>query len=519
MNGVAVRPLRQAMDELFDFTSQHCAPHSQLQSLEKLSNQKRAALDTPMRVAFVGRSNAGKSTMLNAFLGEHLAETGNGELTNNVSWIRHGNGKEIRVHLANGGVERHSMEDLRALTTHRSGHSLSEKIQYLEFERPIEMLRKFDLIDTPGLHSFYGTDSRNTQKLLTEEETRPHALVLLFAETLRQDDLVELEKFHQVAGSVMNGLTAIGGLNKVDVYENEKTGALQQGQRVIEQIANKHPQAYRSMFSIIPVVGQSAYGGQLLTQEDLQLLGDLSRTPSDQLQILLQSKKWFCRDLPEYPSLPPAADRERLVSKLDLFGVKRAIEAVLEGVEPDRIAAHLVHVSGVEKLRDLVISHFGNRAYLIKVRAALGALHERGFQLHSLPGDPGRIARDVVNLVQRIELREPRFREFLLLEKHYAGKLELSASEVEDLLLVTGEKGPSCALRLGLESEATVERMVQAATKRLNYWRAVGSDPFGEMERRECAAKLTDSYGHILNRIREAIKHSKAAEELLAYEN
>ena len=45
-------------------------------------------LDEPMRVAIAGRVKAGKSTLLNALVGEELAPTGTRECTSIVTWYR-----------------------------------------------------------------------------------------------------------------------------------------------------------------------------------------------------------------------------------------------------------------------------------------------------------------------------------------------------------------------------------------------------------------------------------------------
>ena len=49
-------------------------------------------LDEPLRVAIAGRVKAGKSTLLNALIGERLAATDAGECTRIVTWYRHGLG-------------------------------------------------------------------------------------------------------------------------------------------------------------------------------------------------------------------------------------------------------------------------------------------------------------------------------------------------------------------------------------------------------------------------------------------
>ena len=47
-------------------------------------------LDEPLRVAIAGKVKAGKSTLLNALVGEELAPTDAGECTRIVTWYRDG---------------------------------------------------------------------------------------------------------------------------------------------------------------------------------------------------------------------------------------------------------------------------------------------------------------------------------------------------------------------------------------------------------------------------------------------
>ena len=54
-------------------------------------------LDEPLRVALAGKIKAGKSTLLNAFLGERVAPTDTGECTRVVTWYRHGTVPRVTV--------------------------------------------------------------------------------------------------------------------------------------------------------------------------------------------------------------------------------------------------------------------------------------------------------------------------------------------------------------------------------------------------------------------------------------
>ena len=94
--------LRQKVDAFFELAARECAASPALDDLLRVVETRRRTLHQPMRVAFVGKTNCGKSTMMNAFLGEELAPTGNGELTFNVTWFRYGEERRLLVHTVDG---------------------------------------------------------------------------------------------------------------------------------------------------------------------------------------------------------------------------------------------------------------------------------------------------------------------------------------------------------------------------------------------------------------------------------
>src|SRR5205085_5564114 len=62
----------------------------------------RERLEGPLRVAIAGRVKAGKSTLLNALVGERLAPTDAGECTRIVSWYRRGQSYQVSAKLVDG---------------------------------------------------------------------------------------------------------------------------------------------------------------------------------------------------------------------------------------------------------------------------------------------------------------------------------------------------------------------------------------------------------------------------------
>ena len=72
--------LRARAFETFDGALEHAGASRRLEQLRAAIAEARGHLDEPMRVAIVGQIKAGKSTMLNALLGEELVATGTEEL-------------------------------------------------------------------------------------------------------------------------------------------------------------------------------------------------------------------------------------------------------------------------------------------------------------------------------------------------------------------------------------------------------------------------------------------------------
>ena len=126
-------------------------------------------LREPLRVAVVGRVNAGKSTLVNALLGLRAAPTDVSECTRVVTWFRYGHPQRVTARLKAGGEI-----DVQLTVEGALPSALpvpTEDIEALDAYLANELLRSMTLVDTPGIGSVHGTLSASTEQLLATRTT------------------------------------------------------------------------------------------------------------------------------------------------------------------------------------------------------------------------------------------------------------------------------------------------------------------------------------------------------------
>ena len=160
--------LQQRAEQLFQFYLGSTQNRPALVNLYQKLKHCREQLRQPMRVAVVGLIKAGKSTMMNALLGEKLVATGTTEATFNVNWLKYGEQKSLMVHYKDGrSPESKSFEELESLTLRADANrDYLLSIKHIEVFYPNPILQTLNLIDTPGLASYYQDDSANTRDFL-----------------------------------------------------------------------------------------------------------------------------------------------------------------------------------------------------------------------------------------------------------------------------------------------------------------------------------------------------------------
>jgi hypothetical protein len=454
----------------------------------------RARLDEPLRVAIAGRVKAGKSTLLNALVGEELAPTDAGECTKVVTWYQDGVTYRVTLEPREGAARPAPFRRDDGALEIDLGGTPPEDVARLVVEWPSATLRDVTLIDTPGLASLSAGVSERTQEFLTADEDRPTAAdaVVYLMRHLHTDDASFLESFHDDVGRA-SPINAIGVISRADEVGAGRLDAMESARRIAGRYRHE-PTVRRLCQTVVPVAGLLAQAGATLTEDEFRALTRLAAAPGDDIDRLLLTADRFLD--PNATSDLAHDERQRLVTRLGLFGVRLAVTLLRDGrvVSSRELAAELGVRSGIEELRDVLASQFAARRDVLKARSALGAV-ERA--VHAGSGEQ----RDrLLSEIERIESSAHVFAEIRLLEALRGEEVDLRDDEIDDAARLLGASGSSMAERAGLPVDAGDTDVRAELAGALDRWQQRAESPLSTRDAatasrvivRSCEGMLAD---------------------------
>jgi GTPase SAR1 family protein len=537
----------------------HLMSDTQSELFRQLTQQVEAysqQLDKPLRVAVAGDSNVGKSTFINALLGQNLLAVGKSETTCVITYIRPLEASDqgqprLVLHYENATREelgpfldekqlsaelerytrRSDQEELEHYTRRADQPAPTDKpkITYVEVRHPNPILQHLHIIDTPGMYSWFEEDSETTSRFLA---TNVDALLYVIKdEHSMDDDRITLQRFAGQNSRRLVALNVLGVLTQIDwLWTPERPEPLQSGAQTKEDLLTRFEQDIGHLFfDICEISGLLALGAQTLTDHEFAILRELAALEEPLAEELFKGEFLFVdEEPPEQHKLPSVKDRQLVLTRLGLYGVYQACQFIRPRLSDpklcnqDALAQELLTRSGILNLHEYLHAHFTRHSFLLRVERTIERLLHSCL-LFQLEAEQKTLDK-LTELFQDMKtFFTPYGNELTVLGLYYQKRITLSNEEVQELLRLTRQQGFSCYDRLGVAPQndiaSDVEQMLELAEARRKYWMSKANDGGNQQETKHAFDTLRRSY-EILQRdlnlarkqIEKAERHRKAAE-------
>ncbi|MBV9161459.1 MAG: dynamin family protein [Pseudonocardiales bacterium] len=451
-------------------------------------------LDEPLRVAVAGKVKAGKSTLLNALVGEQIAPTDAGECTRVVTWYRDaasprvtliphkGAPRQLPLTRADGRLE----FDLRGSTP--------DDVERLLVDWPSRSLRTTMLIDTPGIASLSTHISARAIALLAPDDRASDAdAVIYLMRHLHATDVRFLESFYDQVGAPAAVVNTVAVLSRADEIGAGRLDAMVSARQVARRYRTE-PKVRQLCQTVVAVAGLLAQTARTLRQAEFSALCELARESRSELDSLLLSADRFTA-AETHPTLA-AQTRSALVARFGLFGLRLATTLIRQGHrEPAGLAEELVRRSGLDELRTVLATQFTERRDVLKARSAL-LLVDR-----TLREEPRPEAQPLAGEVERILAGAHEFRELRLLAELRAPDVALPPDARADAEQLLGGHGAATSNRLGLAPDADPAQLREAVIAALTRWQRRAESPLSDRATSDRARVVVRSCEGMLARL------------------
>ncbi|WP_107697612.1 dynamin family protein [Campylobacter concisus] len=205
-------------------------------------------LNEPPLIAVIGQFSSGKSTFLNALLGQDILPSGLTPVTAKAVRLKFAKIPLLSVKFINGSESLLASSDLAEL------NKLGEQVSGMTLYAPSEILKEINFIDTPGLNSLRDADTKETKNTLKKVSG---AIWLSLANNAAKAS--ELESIKEILKA--NDLKAICLINQKDKLSEEG----------LENLLKHTGQTYGELFEdIIAISSKQALLG--ITNNEKSLL-------------------------------------------------------------------------------------------------------------------------------------------------------------------------------------------------------------------------------------------------------
>ncbi len=439
-----------------------------------------ARLEQPLRIAIAGPWRSGKSTLLNAIMGEEVAPVDGVDGSEVFTWYEDGAQPNATAYSTS-----HPPQEL-AIVKSATGMRVdlvgwrAGELRDIVVQWPTRTLRQATLIDTPAA----GVDEQGRAPVM-ERVLRDADAVLYLTRDGRGSDLGVLETSRK---SIV-GQAAPVNVIMVRSRADETGGGRIDGLLTARQLARRQqrdPRVNALCVTVVPCSGLIGLAGRILSESDFAALAELARLPRQELEAHLLAADRFVRS--DVPLRLDAEVRAALLDRLGLLGLRLATTLIRTGCDSRaKLSAELIRRSGLADLRESMARFLIDRRDTLKARSALAAVEAL------LRAEPGRGADEMLGRVEQILAGAHEFRELRLLAALRDNRLGFDAGLAAEAQRLVGGDGVGLAARLGVEHDATVQRLWDAAAEAQWRWRSRAEDPLSRLAQRRSAQVVVRS--------------------------
>jgi hypothetical protein len=423
----------------------------------------------PLRVALAGQQRAGRSTLVNALVGEQVAPLGLAEDVPAMVWYGAGATPRVSVFPAGEPPVELAAERLGGQLRADLGPWRERAVDRIVVDWPARSLKGMVLIDVGG---------PSTADWLADADA-----VLYVAQQVHAADIRMLQSLHEHPIAATGPVGVLLVLSRADEVGAGQIDAL----FAARQLARQHRRDERLRAccqDVIAVTGLLGHAGRTLLQREFDVLAALASGPRAEVDgHLLSADRFVGATLPVDAEL-----RQALLDRLGLFGLRLATALIRQGYDTHAaLCAQLVARSGLTDLRTAIARFLTDRMDVLKARSALIGLEV------VLRMEPRPAAVAMVAELERILAGAHDFRELRMIAELHAGRPVLPEELREEARVLVGGDGVSVAARLGLADEPGEPALGPAVVEALRRWRSYAENPVFDEDARAAAATVVRS--------------------------
>ncbi len=349
------------------------------ENLELLSSYK-VRLHQPCMLAVAGKVKAGKSSFLNALIGEELAKVGDLETTATINKFVYGTPADARYPVKvvwDDGTETFETLDFMDSLQGYDKETLSKasKISYLEYLIENPLLRELTLVDTPGTGAVIDEHQEVAEKFFNLREkhkkqtnqctSEADAVVYLMGAVANVHDQGFLKDFKESTESGMP-LNAIGVLSKVDIDVALLERRNEQAQYLGECLKNQ-------LNTVIPV----SAGLYTVIKTKRNVFDKWQKTfksiPADTFNIMMKAEQLYL--LPTYSDIPIPI-RKEMKQGIPWSIFRTIAKQLYVSDDLDSALKELEDIANIKEVERIIKDYFFNRSKTIRCARVLSDLQE-----------------------------------------------------------------------------------------------------------------------------------------------